>query len=546
MKLVRFSLSAADNEKANAGLLRKSGSEAVSEQVLSFEELDSLAISGVTELLSQDLDNDGEEELVISTNHTNNSASQSGVTIAKINSNTLQPAATLGNASAKGVSLADFNGDGELDVLVANDNDSYQFYYGDGTATRWQLKETMIFNPSTLVLPEDLDNDGLSDVLIYEEDTDEVNLYISAADGTLGQNANVSIAATATVLSNSAYQWRYVATVTNPAAQAISNVNLSVNLPAGISVATKPEACSASGSTITCSVDSLPPGSEAFTFVLAASRKPSGSATATVTSDALDSDTTNNAASTALSPLFTETQVRVEGGGKSGGAAGGLFALLLTGLLVLRTGSFARVFKVALAFLALCAASVKADEKWYAEASLGKASSHWQASDLHATMNANAQEMTVTDIDDDRGTQELLLGYRIKPMLAVELGYRDWGEISYNLEGVASNPEAVLNATQSHYPASGKGAFAGVRASYWHGDTLEGYVKLSAWDWTGEYTTLINGQSHRYETGDTDVVISAGMNGYFFERYSAGVMYQTTQLEGQRNTMLGVSLGVRF
>ena len=182
----------------------------------------------------------------------------------------------------------------------------------------------------------------------------------------------------------------------------------------------------------------------------------------------------------------------------------------------------------------------------YVEANLGKASSHWNASGLTAAMQNNAQEMTVTHLDDERGTQELLFGYRFIPMLAVEVGYRDWGEISYALEGVASDPQQVLTATQNYYPASGKGAFLGLRASYWHGENLEGYAKVSAWDWTGDYTTFINNEAHSFETGDTDIVVSVGMSGYFFERYSAGVVYQTTQLEGQRNTMVGVSLGVRF
>ena len=103
-----------------------------------------------------------------------------------------------------------------------------------------------------------------------------------------------------------------------------------------------------------------------------------------------------------------------------------------------------------------------------------------------------------------------------------------------------------MSPVMLHYPASGKGAFAGLRGSYWHDDTLEGYVKLSAWQWTGKYSTLINGTATPFEIDDTDVVVSAGMNGYFFERYSAGVIYQTAKLEGQRNVMVGVSLGVRF
>ncbi|HEY7774582.1 MAG TPA: Ig-like domain-containing protein [Marinagarivorans sp.] len=556
LKLVRFNLSESASQKvandvAYNDVVYKAGSEAAAEQVLTYQELDSLPISGITELISQDLDNDGEQELIVSRSHSDNSANQSGVSIVKFTDGTLQLIATLGKASAKQVGLADFNGDGSLDILVANDNGSYQFYYGDGSATGWHLKDTIIFNPSTLVLPEDIDNDGLADVLIYEDETDQANLYLSASDGTLGQSADLSVVAETYVLNKAQYQWQYSATVTNPAAEAVNNVTLTIDLPAGVNVASKPELCNVAATSVSCWVDSLPAGSETFTFTLAATSKPSGSASAFVTSDALDSDITNNTATNEITPLFTHTQARVEGGGKSGGASGWL-AVLIGGLVAifkgrLGRGKFGRS-KFTLAMLSLLALSGQsnADQTMYIEASLGRASSHWNASGLHAAMKNNAQEITVTNVDDKRGTQELLFGYRLLPMLAIELGYRDWGEISYSLEGVASSPDAVLGATQSYYPASGKGAFAGLRASYWHGDNLEGYAKLSAWDWSGDYTTIINSEAHSFAAGDTDIVVSVGLNGYFYERYSAGVVYQTTRLEGQRNVMVGVSLGVRF
>ena len=548
--LLRFSLGANIQKASGQGNNALKGSEAQSEQTLVTELIDSLDVEGVSTLLTADLDGDGEEELIMSTTHQNNSAEQSGVTIVSASEDTgLNKVATLGNASAKQVDLADFNGDGQVDLLVANDNDSYQFYIGGGTNEAWQLKDTIIFNPSTLVLPEDIDNDGLSDVLIYEDQTDEVNLYLSADDGAVGITADISITTSTKVLSNASYQWQYVATLHNGASQAVSNVVATITLPAGLTVASKPAACTVDGVTVTCTAASLAANSsEPFNLVLTAKQKPEGTATARVSSNALDANTSNNTATSAFTPLFVTTAVRVEGGGKSGGALSmGYFWLL--GLMLLGRLSAVRRpgLKAPALLLALFPFSTSAAEKpWYLELGLGTASSHWQASDLQSTLKASAQEVKITDLDDKRGTQEFLAGYRINSNFAVELGYRDWGEISYSLTGVASNPDAVLTATQSHYPTSGKGAFAGLRGSYWHGDTLEGYVKLSAWQWTGEYSTLINGVTTDFEVDDTDVVISAGMNGYFFERYSAGVVYQTVKLEGQRNVMVGVNVGVRF
>ena len=544
--LLRFSLGA-NIEKVSQ---RKAGSEAQSEQTLVTEIIDTLNVDGVSTLLTADLDGDGEDELIMSTIHQNNSAEQSGVTIVTASEETgLNKATTLGNASAKQVDIADFNGDGQIGLLVANDNDSYQFYFGGGTNEAWQLKDTIIFNPSTLVLPEDIDNDGLSDVLIYEENNDEVNVYLSANDGAVGNSADISITTSTQVLNDASYQWQYVATIHNGSSQSVANVVATITLPAGLIVANKPTACTVDGVTVTCAIASLAGNShEPFSLILAARQKPTGDAIARVSSDALELDTSNNAATSAFTPLFVPTEVRVEGGGKSGGAIGiGYFWLLSLALLGRLKSTRRFSLKAAATLLALLPLGASATEKpWYVELGLGTASSHWQSSDLQSTMKANAQEIKVTHLDDERGTQELLAGYRITPNFAVELGYRDWGEISYSLAGTASNLNAVLAATQSHYPASGKGAFAGLRGSYWHGDSLEGYAKISLWQWTGEYSTLINGTITPFEIDDTDVVFSAGMNGYFFERYSAGVIYQTTQLKGQRNVMVGLNLGVRF
>ena len=149
------------------------------------------------------------------------------------------------------------------------------------------------------------------------------------------------------------------------------------------------------------------------------------------------------------------------------------------------------------------------DKKWLIEANLGTVNSHWQSSDLLSVMQSNAQDISITNIDDTRSTQELLAGYRFHRHFAFELGYRDWGEISYTSS--ASSPNLVLNATQNHYPASGWGAFTGIRASHWQGDNLEGYIKLSAWDWSRNYSTFINDQEHTFKNSSTDAVINPGM-----------------------------------
>ena len=103
--------------------------------------------------------------------------------------------ARLGAASANNVEVADFNGDDLPDLLVANDNNSYQFYRGTGDPASWTLTNTILYHSSTLVIPEDVNNDGLADVLIYEDGDEQVELYLSAPDGDTGETADLTLSA---------------------------------------------------------------------------------------------------------------------------------------------------------------------------------------------------------------------------------------------------------------------------------------------------------------------------------------------------------------
>ena len=384
-------------------------------------------------------------------------------------------------------------------------------------------------------------------------------MYLSAEDGAVGITADISITTSTQVLSNANYQWQYVATIHNASNQAVANIVATLTLPQGVSVASKPAACVAQGLSVTCTAASLAANaSEPFSLVLAATQKPAGSATARVSSNALDTNNSNNTATSAFTPLFVATDVHVEGGGKSGGASGWLWLLplllarLLAPLFIRKTKVISRGAaligwrKPMLAVvLALLGAQTYA-ESWFAQIGVGRANSHWQASELKNSFDSSTQEVAITQLDDKRGTQELTLGYRARPWLALELGYRDWGNTRFGLTGVSTSDPALINNIQSHYPVSGKGGFVGLRFSHWQGDNLEAFARINAWQWEGDYTININNRLYAFDTKATDAVLGLGINGYFYSRYYVGAEYQTTSLEGQPQIQVGVVVGAKF
>ncbi|MCR6653487.1 MAG: tandem-95 repeat protein [Cellvibrionaceae bacterium] len=209
-----------------------------------FELLQSLDISGVSSVQLVDIDGDGQQEIVVSTTHDNNSADASGVTVIALDqSSQLQVVARLGAASAKKVEVADFNGDGVPDLLVANDNNSYQFYRGTGSLSGWTMTDTILYHSSTLVVAEDVNGDGLADVLVYEDGDAQVELYLSTPEGDTGEITDLMLTANAAASSQDRYRFAYTLNISNQGELIAENVRVNVPLPAGVRVVNLPNSC---------------------------------------------------------------------------------------------------------------------------------------------------------------------------------------------------------------------------------------------------------------------------------------------------------------
>jgi hypothetical protein len=88
-----------------------------------------------------------------------------------------------------GIASADFDGDGNLDLVIVNNrDDDISVYLGDGTGTFSGRIDYAVGDDSEAVAVGDVDNDGDMDIVVASNGDDEINVLIN------GGNANFSVA----------------------------------------------------------------------------------------------------------------------------------------------------------------------------------------------------------------------------------------------------------------------------------------------------------------------------------------------------------------
>jgi uncharacterized repeat protein (TIGR01451 family) len=135
-----------------------------------------------------DVNGDGAADLVTS-------IAETGLVVQINNGNGAFGAATsvLANTQTRGVTLADFNKDGKLDIAVLIDDSaapSLMTLFGTGTGTFQPPVSypTVIASPTDLAV-SDLDNDGDLDIATANQNSDDVTIRFNAGDGTFPGSA---------------------------------------------------------------------------------------------------------------------------------------------------------------------------------------------------------------------------------------------------------------------------------------------------------------------------------------------------------------------
>jgi hypothetical protein len=568
VQLVRFGLNP-DGGAAKPDDGEGLGGEGISEK---FSLVRELPLAGVSSIQLVDIDGDGREEIVASTTHQSNSSEASGLTVIAVTpDDQLQEVVRLGAASAKHLEVADFNGDGLPDLLVANDNNSYQFYRGTGEVANWTLTNTILYHSSTLVIPEDVNGDGLADVLVYEDGEEQVELYLSAPDGDTGETADLVASASVTPVQPNTYHFEYTLNLANQGAFVAENVRVNLPLPDGIGVVTLPDNCTHDEEVdeVNCTLPNLEAAAEeAMVLILEGdSRINDLSLTGHATSDALEVETANNSVTTSLSGMFQYKRARIKGGG------GCFDYLLLAGLLGLelrrrrKTSSSSDPAqklvtspgrKVASLLLPMSAALVLMQpsqpaeaeapvaKNSYVEGTFGIVTSDWDTLNFVYDLGDTTQEGALVEKDDQRLGWQLLYGFRAHRNLALEVGYIDSGETELEVEAIVSHTGSVRQMLIDNAPISGDGPYVGLRASYFADEEQELYLKAGLWSWSAGYDLMIDDQ-HEWVTKDgTDWLLGMGFAVPVSQNFRIGGSLQSTSLADERLMLIGFNLVYNF
>ncbi|EKE77577.1 tandem-95 repeat protein [Gallaecimonas xiamenensis] len=206
-----------------------------------------------------DFDGDGQVEVAVSYGP-DQQGSGGGVALVVAQGDDFVVDSQVGEAAVQDLLVADFDGDGDLDLLTQHDNGAWQLLRNEGST--WTALSQSLFHPDSLGLVADLNGDGLADILLANTEDGSLVIYDGKAIlEQLGPQADMALSATLEP-SGQDYQSQYQLKVQN-LGPASSNDNLLVlSLPASLVVSGMPASCVQDADLWLCPLGSLASGAE--------------------------------------------------------------------------------------------------------------------------------------------------------------------------------------------------------------------------------------------------------------------------------------------
>lgn len=161
--------------------------------------------AGATTIASGDFNNDGIPDLVVGNDGYNPSGSGLGITVYLSNPDgSMQPGINVGTGGAyEGVAVADFNGDGNLDVATVNQsNNGVEIYFGNGKGgfgnpTFYATGGTN----AVKIIAADFNGDKKPDLAVLNVGSTNVSVLLNNGDGTFGTAATYTNSAAGTAIA---------------------------------------------------------------------------------------------------------------------------------------------------------------------------------------------------------------------------------------------------------------------------------------------------------------------------------------------------------
>ncbi|MDT3307458.1 Ig-like domain-containing protein [Shewanella vaxholmensis] len=225
---------------------------------------------------------------------------------------------------------------------------------------------------------------------------------------------------------------------------------------------------------------------------------------------------------------------------KSGGGSMALWAL---GLIV-ATGLIRRreLHKVVLGAVLLASTVTQANaaDNWYVEGFVGQA----QVDSGRRELQSDAAAGVVTSVDDKDTAFGLSVGYQWTPMVAIELGYADFGNGSARIEGASLTPAQYHEQVKAVTPVLADGVMLGLRLTLLQHDAWRFEVPIGLFRWQADISSTMGNSRLTTELDGIDWYAGVRFSYQVSDAWSVGLGYQYVDIEP--NDFLSYQLNLRY
>ncbi len=224
-------------------------------------------------------------------------------------------------------------------------------------------------------------------------------------------------------------------------------------------------------------------------------------------------------------------------------SGGGSLSLWVLGLLM-TTGLIRRrkLHKVVLGavLLAGTVSQANAADNWYVEGFVGQA----QVDSSRRDLQPQAAAGVVTSVDDKDTAFGLSVGYQWTPMVAIELGYADFGNGSARIEGASLTPQEYHEQVKAVTPVLGDGVMLGLRFTLLQHDAWRFEVPIGLFRWQADISSTMGNSRLTTELDGTDWYAGVRFSYQVSDTWSVGLGYQYVDIEP--NDFLSYQLNLRY
>ncbi|BDA58707.1 putative Ig domain-containing protein [Shewanella xiamenensis] len=224
---------------------------------------------------------------------------------------------------------------------------------------------------------------------------------------------------------------------------------------------------------------------------------------------------------------------------KSGGGSMTLWALaFILACAILRRRELQRLALGCLLLLSVVQQAQATD--WYVEGFIGQA----QADKTLPELNAQVGEGQLLSVDDSDTAFGVSLGYQWTPIVALELGYADFGEGSARIKGATLTPAQYHELVKTVTPVLADGVMLGLRFTLLQHQGWRFEVPVGLFHWQADISSTMGNTTITTDLDGTDWYAGVRFSYQFSDAWSVGLGYQYLAIEP--NDLLSYQLNLRY